>query len=65
MLAIQARTFSNYYYISANNTNHPTRFVGNAVAGILFENKVDYTSTSLYTYTSAHLVLQHLNLNRT
>jgi endo-1,3(4)-beta-glucanase len=45
MLAIQARTFSNYYYMSSTNTNHPARFVGNKVAGILFENKVHYTST--------------------
>jgi endo-1,3(4)-beta-glucanase len=57
MLAIQARTFSNYYYMSSNNTNHPARFVGNAVAGILFENKVDYTSTSHIPYFTCTLLL--------
>jgi hypothetical protein len=57
MLAIQARTFSNYYYMSSNNTNHPARFVGNAVAGILFENKVDYTSTSRIPYFTYTLLL--------
>jgi endo-1,3(4)-beta-glucanase len=45
MLAIQARSFNNYYYLSPNNTNHPPRYINNAVAGMLFENKVDYTST--------------------
>ncbi|CAO2655574.1 Nn.00g043770.m01.CDS01 [Neocucurbitaria sp. VM-36] len=52
MLAIQARSFNSYFYLQSNNTNQPARFVGNKVAGILFENKVDYatyfgTSTSL------------------
>jgi hypothetical protein len=52
MLAIQARSFNNYYYISPTNTNHPARFAGNLVAGIIFENKVDYTSTLHHTLSS-------------
>ncbi|KAF2744667.1 glycoside hydrolase family 81 protein [Sporormia fimetaria CBS 119925] len=44
MLAIQARSFNNYFYLQSNNTNHPPRFVPNAVTGILFENKVDYAT---------------------
>lgn len=45
MLAVQARTFSNYFYLQSNNTNQPARFIENKVTGILFENKVDHTST--------------------
>jgi endo-1,3(4)-beta-glucanase len=44
MLAIQARSFNNYFYLQDNNTNHPQRFIGNKVTGILFENKVDYAT---------------------
>jgi endoglucanase Acf2 len=44
MLAIQARTFQTYFYLGASNTIHPSRF-RHKVTGILFENKVDYTST--------------------
>lgn len=44
MLAIEARSFNNYFYLQSNNANHPARFIGNKVTGILFENKVDYAS---------------------
>ncbi|KAF2025756.1 endo-1,3(4)-beta-glucanase 1 precursor [Setomelanomma holmii] len=44
MLAIQARSFNNYFYLQDNNTNHPARFIQNKVTGILFENKVDYAT---------------------
>jgi endo-1,3(4)-beta-glucanase len=44
MLAIQARSFNNYFYLQSNNTNHPARFIPNSVTGILFENKVDHAS---------------------
>jgi endo-1,3(4)-beta-glucanase len=47
-LAVQARAFNNYFYLDSSNTNAPTRFRPNKVAGILFENKVDYASTSLH-----------------
>jgi endo-1,3(4)-beta-glucanase len=50
MLAIQARSFNNYFYLQSNNINHPARFVQNKVTGILFENKVDYASTLPSTF---------------
>ncbi|KAJ4371399.1 endo-1,3-beta glucanase [Neocucurbitaria cava] len=50
MLAIQARSFNSYFYLQSNNTNEPAHYIGNKVAGILFENKVDYTT---YAHTSA------------
>ncbi|OAL06307.1 endo-1,3(4)-beta-glucanase 1 precursor [Phaeosphaeriaceae sp. SRC1lsM3a] len=43
-LAVQARAFNNYFYFDAANTIHPARFIPNKVAGILFENKVDYAT---------------------
>lgn len=46
MLAIQARSFNNYFYLQNGNVNHPAKYIGNKVSGILFENKVDYASTS-------------------
>jgi endo-1,3(4)-beta-glucanase len=44
MLAVQARSFDNYFYLQSSNRNHPTQFIGNKVTGIMFENKVDYAS---------------------
>ena len=44
MLAIQARSFSNYFYLQSNNSNQPSNFIDNKVTGILFENKVDHAS---------------------
>ncbi|KAJ4318985.1 endo-1,3-beta glucanase [Neodidymelliopsis sp. IMI 364377] len=44
MLAIQARTFNNYFYLSSTNTVQPPRFALNKMTGILFENKVDYAT---------------------
>ncbi|KAF2706273.1 glycoside hydrolase family 81 protein [Pleomassaria siparia CBS 279.74] len=44
MLAIQARSFNNYFYLQENNTNHPARFIPNKVTGILYENKVDHAT---------------------
>ncbi|KAF2689955.1 glycoside hydrolase family 81 protein [Lentithecium fluviatile CBS 122367] len=44
MLAIQARTFPAYFYLSSINTNQPPRFINNKVTGILFENKIDYAT---------------------
>jgi endo-1,3(4)-beta-glucanase len=57
MLAVQARSFNNYFYLQNNNTNHPARFIQNKVTGILFENKVDYTSTgSPSTHLPQHVL---------
>jgi hypothetical protein len=58
MLAVQARSLNNYYLYtgSANNNTankalnkttksvEPANFIGNRVAGILFENKLDHTT---------------------
>lgn len=47
MLAVQARTFNTYFYLGSGNTTQPASFLGHKVSGILFENKVDYTSKHL------------------
>jgi endo-1,3(4)-beta-glucanase len=44
MLAIQTRSLQSYYLYTASNTIQPAEFIGNKVAGILFENKVDHTT---------------------
>lgn len=44
MLAIIARSLSSYYLYQDNNEILPQKFVGNKVAGILFENKCDHTT---------------------
>lgn len=44
MLAVQARALNMYYLYSDGNTVEPSDFVGNRVAGILFENKIDHTT---------------------
>ena len=44
MLAIQKRTFQNYFLLESSNANQPANFIGNKNTGILFENKVDHTT---------------------
>jgi endo-1,3(4)-beta-glucanase len=44
MLAIQSRTFQNYYLMESTNTIQPAEFIGNKAAGILFESKVDHAT---------------------
>lgn len=44
MLAVQARAMSLYYLYTSDNTVEPASFIGNKVAGILFENKIDHTT---------------------
>ncbi|KAG5929935.1 hypothetical protein E4U42_003867 [Claviceps africana] len=44
MLSIIARSLQNYYLYSKDNTVQPKQFIGNKVAGILFENKIDHTT---------------------
>ena len=44
MLAVQKRSFQNYFLIESSNVNHPANFINNKVSGILFENKVDHTT---------------------
>ncbi|CAM1501907.1 Fc.00g038910.m01.CDS01 [Cosmosporella sp. VM-42] len=50
MLAVQARSLQSYYLYQSDNTIQPSEFIGNKVAGILFENKIDHT-----TYFSADI----------
>ena len=44
MLAIQARSFQNYFLMDSANINQPPQFIGNKVTGILFENKADHVT---------------------
>ncbi|KAI1416528.1 glycoside hydrolase family 81 protein [Hypoxylon sp. FL1857] len=44
MLAIIARSLNRYYLYTEDNNVQPSEFVGNRVAGILFENKCDHTT---------------------
>ncbi|SPQ27019.1 4ee033f6-8284-42d7-adde-504318073558 [Thermothielavioides terrestris] len=44
MLSVQARSMQSYYLYTASNTVEPPEFIGNKVAGILFENKIDHTT---------------------
>ncbi|EGX90898.1 endo-1,3-beta-glucanase Engl1 [Cordyceps militaris CM01] len=43
-LAITARSLQQYYLYEEDNTIQPAEFIGNKVAGILFENKIDHTT---------------------
>jgi hypothetical protein len=44
MLACQARSLSLYYLYMNTNAIEPREFIGNKVAGIMFENKIDHTT---------------------
>ncbi|KAI1817260.1 glycoside hydrolase family 81 protein [Poronia punctata] len=44
MLSVIARSLNNYYLFTAQNTVQPSNYIGNRVAGILFENKCDHTT---------------------
>lgn len=44
MLAMQARSFQHYFLYTSDNTVEPSKFIGNKVSGILFENKIDHTT---------------------
>ena len=44
MLAIQARSLRQYYLYTDDNYAQPPQFIGNKVAGILFDNKCDHTT---------------------
>ncbi|KAF2153956.1 glycoside hydrolase family 81 protein [Myriangium duriaei CBS 260.36] len=44
MMAVQARSLQNYYLYTTDNTNEPSVFIPNKVAGILFDNKIDHTT---------------------
>src|SRR6266480_2010687 len=44
MLSIMARSLQHYYLYKKDNKAMPANFIGNKVAGILFENKCDHTT---------------------
>jgi len=44
MLAIQARSLNQYYLYTDNNDVEPPQYIGNKVAGIMFDNKCDHTT---------------------
>ncbi|KAK7736580.1 endo-1,3-beta glucanase [Cytospora paraplurivora] len=43
-LSVLARSANNYFLYTSGNTIQPANFIGNKVAGILFENKIDHTT---------------------
>ncbi|KIE03632.1 glycosyl hydrolase, partial [Metarhizium majus ARSEF 297] len=43
-LSIISRSLQSYYLYKKDNTVQPEQFIGNKVAGILFENKIDHTT---------------------
>lgn len=43
-LSIIARALQDYYLYKSDNVVQPPQFIGNKVAGILFENKIDHTT---------------------
>ncbi|CAK7905770.1 glucan endo-1,3-beta-D-glucosidase 1 [[Candida] anglica] len=44
MLAITRRAMNMYFLYTSDNTVEPAGFIGNKVSGILFENKIAYTT---------------------
>lgn len=44
MLSVMSRALSHYYLYQSDNKVQPANFIGNRVAGILFENKCDHTT---------------------
>ena len=44
MLSIMSRALKHYYLYCKDNAVQPANFIGNKVAGILFENKVDHVT---------------------
>lgn len=44
MVAVIARSLNQYYLFTTQNSVQPENYIGNKVAGILFENKCDHTT---------------------
>ena len=44
MLAIQNRSFNDYFLMQSTNAIQPPEIIGNRVTGILFENKIDWAT---------------------
>ncbi|KAF5664879.1 glucan 1,3-beta-glucosidase [Fusarium heterosporum] len=69
-LAVMSRAMQQYYYYTTTNTAQPSNFIGNKVAGILFENKVHHTTwfdASIEAVQGIHMIpiLPVSNLART
>ncbi|KAH6678820.1 endo-1,3(4)-beta-glucanase [Plectosphaerella plurivora] len=43
-LSVLARSLQHYYLYTSDNKVQPAQFIGNKVAGIMFENKIDHTT---------------------
>ncbi|KAF4982297.1 hypothetical protein FZEAL_2046 [Fusarium zealandicum] len=43
-MAVMARSMQQYFYYTEDNVAQPSNFIGNKVAGILFENKIHHTT---------------------
>jgi hypothetical protein len=43
-LAVMTRSMQSYYMYTNDNVHQPANFIGNKVAGILFENKIHHTT---------------------
>ncbi|KAK4148773.1 glycoside hydrolase [Chaetomidium leptoderma] len=70
MLSLQTRSLQAYYLYTNSNTVQPPEFIGNKVAGILFENKIDHTTyfgTNVEFIQGIHMLplLPHTPLVRT
>ena len=44
MLQIMAKSMNKYFYYTDDNEVEPSQFIGNKVSGILFDNKIHYTT---------------------
>ena len=61
MLAVQARSLNNYVFMQNDNTVQPSQYIGNKVAGISFQNKMDhvtYFGTNI-EYIEGYLLFNH------
>ena len=59
MLAIMKRSLIDYFYYKDDNTIEPEKIIGNRVAGITFENKIDHTTyfgTNLEYIQGIHMI---------
>ncbi|KAF4463067.1 glucan 13-beta-glucosidase [Fusarium albosuccineum] len=69
-LSVMARAMQQYYYYTTDNVAQPSNFIGNKVAGILFENKIHHTtwfSPNIEAIQGIHMIpiLPPSNLART
>ncbi|KAK7723595.1 endo-1,3-beta glucanase [Botryosphaeria dothidea] len=63
MLAIQNRSFNNYFLMQSSNNIQPPQIINNKVTGILFENKIDwatYFSDAWWCKQGIHMIPVHV-----